>query len=171
MIKTIFSNFLVAIGIILLQVLILNNINLGGYVNPYFYIVFLFMLPFSTPAVLIQIIAFAVGFAVDAISGTLGMHTSACVLIGFVRPFLLRAIAPRDGYETDHKPAIKEMGLVWFFKYTVILTVIHHVMLFFVESFNFVNFWHTILRILLSSIFTITLIILSQYLKVGKLVE
>jgi rod shape-determining protein MreD len=171
MIRTALNNFLVAAGIIVIQILILNNINLGGYVNPYFYIVFFIILSFDVPAVLIQLIAFAVGFIIDVVAGTLGMHTAACVLIGFVRPFLLKAIAPRDGYDADDKPSIKQMGFVWFFKYTVIMTVIHHTALFFVESFNFVNFWHTLVRIILSSIFTIVLIILSQYFRINKLID
>jgi hypothetical protein len=168
MIRTIFENFLRAFLLIALQVFILNNIGLGGYINPYVYILAIFLLPLETPAWLTQIISFAIGIVVDSIVSTPGMHTSACVFIGFLRPFVLKYIAPRDGYDPDIEASIKDMGFPWFFKYIVVLTFAHHIFLFIVETFNFVNIGHTMIRILLSGIFTITIIVLFQYLKFGN---
>lgn len=167
MIKEIIGNMARALFLIVLQVFILNNIGLGGYINPYLYILIILLLPLETPAWLTQIISLLVGLIIDMIVETPGMHASATIFIGFIRPFLLKYIAPRDGYDPDARPTIKSLGLSWFFKYALIITTSHHLILFFVESFNITNITHTILRVILSIIFTMILIVLSQYLRIG----
>ncbi|MDD2562974.1 MAG: rod shape-determining protein MreD [Salinivirgaceae bacterium] len=168
MIKELLGNIVRALFLIIFQVLILNNIGLGGYINPYLYILIILLLPLETPAWLTQIISFGVGITIDIIVETPGMHTSAMIFIGFIRPFLLKYSAPRDGYETDDEPNIKSLGLSWFFKYALILTSAHHLFLFQVESFNFTNIGHTLIRTVLSTIFTLSLILLTQYLRIGN---
>ncbi|NLK16687.1 MAG: rod shape-determining protein MreD [Bacteroidales bacterium] len=169
MIRIILRQLLQAVILLIIQIFILNNIGLGGYINPYIYVLAILYLPIQTPPWLVQILSFVLGFVFDAIVGTPGMHTSACVFVGFIRPYVLKYISPRDGYDTESKASIKDMGLSWFLRYVVILIVAHHTFLFFVESFNAVNFFRTIGRIILSGIFTITLTILLQYLRFGKI--
>ncbi len=168
MIRLIFENVYRALILIVLQIFILNNIELGGYINPYLYILVILLLPLATPAWLTQIISFLIGFIIDSIVSTPGMHTTACVFIGFLRPFVLKYIAPRDGYNPDTEVSIKDLGFSWFMRYVILLTFAHHAFLFFVEAFNLVNFEHTIVRVLLSGIFSVSLIILYQYLKFEK---
>ena len=55
------------------------------------------------------------------------------------------------------------MGLIWFVKYTVIIVVIHHLVLFYAEVFSFSHFFLTLLKVLLSSVFTLVFIVLSQF--------
>ncbi len=168
MIRIIIRHILTTVILIFTQVFILNNIELGGCVNPYIYILAILSLPIQIPSWLTMILSFIVGFIVDAIVGTPGMHTSACVFLGFMRPFVLRYISPRDGYDSDVDACIKDMGLTWFLRYVITLTIAHHTFLFFVEAFNTVNFFRVVARIALSGLFTITLIILLQYLRFGK---
>lgn len=150
--------------LVLLQVLVLNNIQWSGYLNPYLYVWFILMLPFSTPNWLLLVFSFILGFSIDSFTNTWGMHASACVLMGFVRPYLLKFIAPRDGYETASRPIIKDFGLEWVVKYSLILIFIHHFALFFIEDFSFSMFFYTLLRVVLSSLFTFVLVIISQFL-------
>jgi hypothetical protein len=56
--------------------------------------------------------------AIDFFSGSPGMHTSATVLAGFVRPYVLRIVSPRDGYESGSDPSMLNYGFRWFFFYT-----------------------------------------------------
>jgi len=163
MIKELLRSVLIFVFLILLQVLVLNNIQFSGYINPYMYILILFMLPFETPGWLGLVIGFILGFSIDLFSGTIGMHASATVFIAFIRPFLLRLIAPRDGYETGTFPRLYSQGYRWFFRYTIPLVFIHHFFLFYVEMFTFTNFFTTFLRVILSSIFSLGLILLSQF--------
>ncbi len=91
------------------------------------------------------------------------MHTAATVLVAFIRPYLLNLLAPRDGYDTDSFPRIHYYGFLWFLKYTLIIVVIHHFLLFYLEVFQLKDFLSTLLRVILSSILSTSTIVLSQY--------
>jgi rod shape-determining protein MreD len=168
MISRILRFGLLFILLILLQVLLFNNIQFSGYVNPYVYIMFILLLPIEIPAWLLLIISFFTGLIIDLFAGTPGMHTSATVLAGFVRPFILRIISPRDGYEPGADPSILIYGFKWFLIYTSIIVIIHHTALFYLEVFRFTDFFRTLLRVLLSSLFSITFIVLLEYIRKGK---
>lgn len=168
MINRILRFGLIFILLLLLQVLLFNNIQFSGYVNPYVYIMFILILPIEIPAWLLLIISFFTGLIIDLFAGTPGMHTSATVLAGFVRPFILRIISPRDGYEPGADPSILIYGFKWFLIYTSIIVIIHHTALFYLEVFRFTDFLRTLLRVLLSSLFSITFIVLLEYIRKGK---
>ena len=146
------------------QVVVLNNIQFSGYINPFVYIMFIMMLPVRIPGPLLLIIAFVTGLVVDMFSNTMGMHAAACVLMAFARPTVLRYLAPREGYEADSVPSVRIQGFTWFFIYASILTLIHHFALFFIEVFRFSEFFSTFIRVILSSIATLITIMISQYL-------
>ena len=150
--------------LVAVQVIVLNNIRLGGYINPFIYVLFIMQLPVRIPKTLLLVIAFATGLCIDIFSDTLGMHAAASVFLGFARPAILRAIAPRDGYEADASPSMSQMGLNWFLLYTFIAVLIHHFVLFYVEVFRFTEFFSTLLRVSLSSLVTIIFILISQFL-------
>jgi len=153
-------NFVVLVA---LQIFLFNNIQLGGYINPYIYILFILILPFNTPKWLLLVAGFFLGFSIDLFSNTIGMHTSATVFLAFLRPFILKIIAPREGYESETFPTVKYYGISWFLKYAVILVLAHHAFLFYIEVFRFSDFFSTLLRVILSSIFSLTMIVIGQY--------
>jgi rod shape-determining protein MreD len=153
---------------LLLQVLLFNNIQFSGYVNPYVYVMFILLLPIDLPAWIVLIISFFTGLIIDLFSGTPGMHTSATVLAGFVRPYVLRIIAPRDGYEPGAAPAMIYYGFKWFLIYTSIIVFIHHLALFYLEVFRFTDFFRTFFRVVLSSLFSICFILLLEYIRKRK---
>ena len=96
------------------------------------------------------------------------MHTSATVLGGFVRPYVLRIVAPRDGYESGSDPSMLIYGFRWFFFYTLLIVLVHHTALFYLEVFRFADFFRTMLRVILSSLFSISFILLIEYYRRGK---
>jgi rod shape-determining protein MreD len=150
--------------LVLLQVFILNHIQLGGYVNPYLYILFILILPINTPKWLLLVLGFVLGLTIDLFTHTPGMNSSATVLIAFIRPYVLEIIAPREGYEKDSSPRVKLYGFTWFLRYTVILVLVHHFVLFYIEVFRFTDFFYTLGRVILSTAFSTILIVTSQYL-------
>ena len=158
------NNALRFIFLILFQALILNNIELGGYVNPYLYILFILWLPFEMQLWVTLLLGFLLGFFMDVFTGTLGLHIAASVFLAYCRAFLLKILAPREGYEFGLRPNIQDMGVPWFLTYSAIMIFLHHGALFFVEAFRFSEFFHTLLRLFLSSIFTFILATLSQFL-------
>ena len=153
--------FIAFVGI---QVLVLNNIQLGGFINPFLYVLFLLTLPVKIPKVLFMFIAIVTGLTVDMFMNTMGMHAAACLLLGYLRPGWLKVISPRDGYDTDAIPGIKQFGFQWFLLYSSVLILAHHFFLFYIEVFRFSEFFSTFIRVILSSIATLLLVIIAQFL-------
>jgi len=168
MINTILRFGIIIIILVLIQVLILNYIQFSGFVNPYVYIMIVLLLPSVTPAWLILIISFLAGLIIDLFAGSPGMHASATLVAGFSRPYILRLISPRDGYESGTDLSMSAYGFRWFLIYTTIIVLIHHTTLFYLEVFRFADFFRTILRILLSSFFTIGFILFIEYYRRGR---
>jgi rod shape-determining protein MreD len=149
--------------LILFQVLVMDNVMISGYMIPYVYILFILLMPFETPRWILLLSGFALGLSIDFFNGTPGMHTAASVLIAFVRPYLLDLLASRDGYDPETYPRIHYYGFLWFLKYTLIIVLIHHLALFYLEVFQLKVFFSTLLRVILSSIISTSTIVLSQY--------
>lgn len=162
--NVIIRNILRFIVLLFLQVFVLDNIHLGGYINPYLYILFVLLLPFETPGWLLLTSSFALGLGVDMFSGTGGIHAASITLIAFLRPFVLGLIASSREYEPGINPGIADLGIRWFVSYAAALTLIHHFALFFLEIFSFADFFDTLRRLLSSSFVTFILIVTVQYL-------
>ena len=162
MIRNIIKYALQFVLLILVQVLVLNNIQFTGYINPYLYILFILWLPIEIPNWALMTLACLVGLFVDLFTDTLGMHTSASIFLAYCRPGILRFLAPRDGYEVNQIPNVQQLGFSWFISYVVLATVAHHFFLFFVEVFRFSDALSTIGRSLASSVFTVLLILMTQ---------
>jgi hypothetical protein len=160
----IFKHFFRFIVLVAVQVLIINNIELGRFINPFIYVLFIITLPFETPKGVVLLCALLIGFTIDMFSDTAGMHGAACVLMAYIRPGVLKIFSPRDGYEFGAKPTIQYLGIPWFLSYAGILITAHHLVLFFIEIFRFSEFFSTFLRVIISTVFTLILIIISQYL-------
>lgn len=168
MINSILRFGLIFILLILLQVLLFNNIQFSGYVNPYIYIMFIMLLPVEIPAWTLLLLSFLTGGIIDFFAGSPGMHSSATVLAGFARPYVLRLISPRDGYEPNSDPSMLTYGFRWFLIYTLVIVFVHHTALFYLEVFRFTEFFRTLGRILLSSGFSIIFILLIEFYRKGK---
>lgn len=150
--------------LVLLQVLIVKNINLGRYFIFFPYVLFILLLPFNTPKPLTLILAFVLGLCIDMFYDTQGMHAAACITMAFVRSFVLELFAPREGYDEQLKPTIAYMGVGWFSSYALILILVHHLVLFYIEAFTFTEFFRTLLRVLGSTVATFGFIYLMQFL-------
>ena len=168
MINSIFRFSLIFIVLMLLQVLIFNNIQFSGYVNPYVYILFILLLPVEIPSWILLLFSFITGMLMDFFVGSPGMHTFATVLAGFIRPFVLRAVSPRDGYEPNSAPSMLTYGFIWFLTYSLIIVLVHHTALFYIEVFRLTEFFRTLLRVILSTVFSVTFILLLEFYRRGK---
>ncbi len=168
MLTEIIRNIFRFILLVLVQVLIIKNIELGRFVNPFVYVLFIVILPFETPKWLLLFSAFILGITIDFFYDTAGMHAAACVLMAYIRPGILKLFSPRDGYEFGTQPTVQYLGIPWFVSYAGILIILHHFALFFIEVFRFSEFFSTLLRVILSSLFTLILVVLIQYLFQGK---
>ena len=162
--RTVLLNFLRFFFLLFFQVLILNHLNLGGYINPYFYIFFILLLPFETPPWLLLFSAFFLGLGIDVFTNTLGLNASASVIAAFARPFIIKLISSGPESLIGDTPSLKNQGLKWFLYYSISLVLIHHLALFYLEIFRLEEFFQTFVRVLLSSAFTMFLVLISEYL-------
>jgi rod shape-determining protein MreD len=152
------------VGLIAVQVIVLNNVQLSGYINPFLYVLFILTLPVKFPRSAVLALAFVTGLVIDMFTDTAGMHAAATVLMAYVRPAVLRFYAPRDGYDAEAVPDIAHFGFQWFLVYTATLIFIHHLALFFIEVFRLSGFISTMSRVLLSSVATLALVLITQFL-------
>ena len=152
--------------LVLAQVFVLNNINLSGYINPFVYLLFIMMLPFDLDRIWLLVLGFLTGFTVDLFSGgIIGLHAASCVLVAFVRPYIIKMISSQREFDSSTIPSIKDMGLSWFISYSLLFTFTHHFYYFFLEKFSFHGIFTTFSRILLSTLVSTIIIVMAQYIE------
>ena len=144
------------IGLVLLQVLILNNVHIAGYATPFLYIYFILKFNSGTSRNELMLWAFFFGLTIDVFSDTPGMNAAATVLLAFLRPSLLRLFTPRDNQD-NLVPSFKSMGITPFLKYTTASVFIHSLALLSIEFFSFSGIW--LLRVALCTVLTVTCIV------------
>lgn len=150
-------------SLVLVQVLIFNQVQFSGFFNPYVYLLFIILLPLSTPRYAVLILAFVLGLIIDIFSNSLGVHSAATVFAAYLRPLVIRIISNREDDKSDY-PGLNQNKLAWFINYVLIMVVLHHTVLFYLEVYTFANFLNTLYRVILSSLFSIIIIVLSQFL-------
>lgn len=154
------NNALLFIGLILLQIIVLNNINFLGYINPFFYLIFVFLYPIRKDDASILILSFFLGLCIDIFSDSGGINAAATLFVAFIRiPILQSVIGKREidyGALTIFKIPFPKM-----FLYVVILTFVHHFIVFGLEYLKWSKFGIIMINTILTSIFTIILTMIS----------
>lgn len=153
--------FLIFIGLLISQVLVFNNIQFSSYINPSFYILFIFLLPISTPAWLRLISAFLLGFIIDMFSQSPGLHTSSSVLIAFLQPGIISFFKTSE-IENDKPNTLSRLGFQWFSSSLIVMVLIHQAAYFILEIFSFNHFLDTFYRVIFSTFATFIAILLAQ---------
>ena len=153
--------------LLMAQILIFSNINFSSFVNPYIFPLFVLLLPFETPRWLLMLIGLSAGLFLDYFLGSTGMHAAACLLIGYLRPFLINVITPK-GTEFEISPNIYAQGITWFIVYLGITMFIYLTFYFFVEAATFLNFFFMLLKIFLSVIVSVIFMIIFLFLFSSK---
>jgi len=154
------SDILINIGrfvlLVVLQILLFNHINFLGYVNPYPYILFILVFPFTGNKSLLIFVAFFLGLMVDVFGDSGGVHAAACSLVAYARPLLLK-FSFGVSYEFNtiklNKAAVGAR-----FTYISSMVFLHHLVLFSLEIFNISHILLLLKSTLFSSIFTIIVI-------------
>jgi hypothetical protein len=133
--NSILKNIVRFILFILIQVYVLDRVPpLNQFIVPYLYFLFILWLPFSINRVVLLGIAFVFGLTLDYFTGTLGLHAAPCVLIAYLRPFILNFIIRQEGNELAYaEPSVKSMGFTLYALYVAVLTFIHHFYLVLIE--------------------------------------
>lgn len=151
----------------MLQILIFNNINLFGYIKPFPYILFILLFPVNGNKYALLTISFLMGLILDMFSNSGGIHAAACLILAYVRPSLFKfSFGVSYEYQT-----IKIVDKITSERISFLLTsiIIHHIILFSLEYFRLSLLFSTLLKSLLTSIFTFVIcIILILFIKPTK---
>lgn len=161
------KNIIRFVLLILLQVFVLNHILFHAFVTPSLYFLFILLLPVNMSRWGLMVSGMLLGLCLDMFMNTPGMHAAACVLIAYLRPFVINVLTSQKGFElaaAGETPSVANMGWIPFISYTAILVFFHHVAFFTLEIFDFHYTFYLALKILLSSIVSIGLILLYEML-------
>ncbi len=164
MIKQNLRYILLFVFSVLIQTLIFDRICLSNYITAYIYVLFILLLPINSNRYLVLSYAFLLGICVDIFNSTQGLHASSAVLLAYLRPYFLQFFAPRDDYDLNKAPSIRNYGFSWFVKYAGILILIHHLFLFYIEILSFSDFFTTLFRVVLSSVVSLFFVVISHFL-------
>lgn len=154
--------------LVVVQSLILNQLEIGFGIQLMVYPLFILLLPFDLGIIYMLLIAFGMGIAIDSISNTYGLHTSALLVVTYLRPFIFKMFAPRDGYDNLKEGNMYEMGTRWFIYVFGLLLVIHHLWFFTLEIFRLDDFFFILQKTLLSLPLSFLLCLLLQTMFVSK---
>lgn len=154
-------------GLVLLQVLVLNNILFYGYLNPYVYVLFILLLPQQTSRGWLLILAFLMGACIDLFENSGGVHIAATVALAWLRPVLLRTATRKRGTDFEEL-RIDRLGLSSRITYTGLAVFIHHFLLFALEAYRLADLGTVLVRSFVSSIFTAVFILILQLWQMQK---
>lgn len=159
---------LVLFAYLFFQVLILKNAVLFHTAFCFLYIAYMFSLPVESNPLVLMLVGFGMGLLVDIFYDSLGLHAMASVFIMFVRNYWLGVLTPQGGYDSNSVPALAAYGPQWFVTYVAPLIFLHHTLLFYTEAGGFDYFWHTLAKVLASTLYTLVVIVVVEYLFPGK---
>ncbi len=134
---------------LVVQVYVLNKLpHLHRFIIPYLYFLFILWLPFSVSRFALLIIGFITGLTLDYFTMTPGLHTAACVLIAYARPFIINILIPKDPSEFNYnEPSPRALGWAAYTIYALTLTFLHHAYLTLLEWLQFGKFLDFLIKV------------------------
>lgn len=168
--STLVKNIIRFVLFIFFQVFVLDKIHLHQMITPYVYFLFILWLPFKMNRTVLMMVAFIIGFTLDSFRHHPGFHSAACILIAYLRPFIINLLIRQEGAETNYdEPSIRSMGgIAPYMIYAGILSFFHNAWLFLLESWQFGNVWYFLIKTLISTAVCILLIIITELIFVRQ---
>lgn len=158
------KNIVRLIVILLIQLFILNNIPpLHQFIVPYLYFVFLLWLPFRITRMTLLFVGLLLGLLVDMFYKTPGLHAAASLLIAFIRPFVIGLLLPKETTEWGNdEPSRYTMGPMPYTTYIIMLTLLHHFYLVYLEWMQFGSFFYFLGKVIATSLVSLLLILIAD---------
>ena len=144
--------------IMVLQVLLFDQLQLWGACHPYIYVLCLLMMPITLPHSADMLIGAFAGFTMDIFCNSLGVHMAACILLMYIRPYLIGVIV-NDKDRLNEQISLHAIGMEALLKYTVIMVLIHHLTVFSLAAWSWSHMGFVLLETIVSSTITILLVI------------
>lgn len=154
---------------LLLQVYFFNNLTVSVYLNPLIYICVLMLLPIEMPSVAVLFVGLTIGVLTDFAMGVVGINTATTVFLAFVRPQIFRLLCDKETIREGGIPSRQKLGGGIFFQYITIAVLIHHILFFILDDLSFTHLPFTLIRTLVSSLFSVICIWMLAQLFTPKL--
>lgn len=159
--STLLLNIVRFIFLLFAQVVIFNNIDFLGYINPFPYILFIMLYPVNGNKALLLISSFLLGLLMDMFCNSGGVHATSCLMLAYFRPSIFKfSFGLSFEYQTVK---LNDVLTTERFSFILIAVIIHHLTLFFLEVFRLNFLWDILLRTIFSTIFTVIISILIIY--------
>lgn len=137
---------------LIVQVLILRDLAIANVAFCFIYLWIILKAPIHAPLFYLVLGGFVLGWLVDIFYNTHGIHSLATVLVAFLRPAFFKVLTPVNGYEERSSVSLNEMKALWFFPYIFMMLLVHHLILFLVESADSSLIFFSLYRALASAI-------------------
>ena len=144
------------ITLILVQIIVLDNINLFGFLNPIIYILFIITYKFDQNQTLFIFLSFLLGFLIDLLSQSSGANTISCLILGYMRPFIINSCFKINS--NMPKAYINDPNISHRLYYILSIVLIHHFIYFSIVYFDINSLTIIIKYTFLTTIFSIILI-------------
>ncbi len=154
------KNIVLFVSLLLIQVIILNNIWFGGYINPMLYVLFVMLYPLRKDRGVFLFLSFLLGLIIDFFLDSGGVNAAATLFVAYIRLPLLKGILNKTEIDFLVFKITKLPFLKWL-SFIAILTLVHHFIVFSLEFFTWNSIVTIISRTFFTSIFTIILLIFS----------
>ena len=150
--------------LLLLQIVVLDNVEIDGYIVPYVYVLGVLFLTFSFGRGKAMLMAFVAGAVMDLFQHTGGLQAMACTLVAYLCEPLARAffgVSEKDleNFDPFEAKNSRTAGLSLLF----VLLLLHHFVLYFLEAGRLSSFpwavWHAFLSAAVT--FAVSVVVLS----------
>lgn len=151
-----------------LQILVFNNLYLGGYISLFVYIAFLLALPTNMGKTPLLLTAFASGIVTDLFCNVMGLHTCAAVTMMMVRILIGHKILTKGDPVEISTPSMYSVPFSQYIWYLLILVLTYSIVYFTLQIFSFEDFFKILVLSVLSTIGTSVMVLLYQLIFADK---
>lgn len=156
------GNIVRFILLLMAQILVFNNIDFLGYINPYPYILFIILYPVNSNKTGLLLAAFLLGIIMDMFCNSGGVHAAASIVLAYYRPYIFKfSFGVSYEYQTVK---INDVLTPERFSFILISVIIHHFTMFILEIFRLNFILEIFIKTLFSTLFTTVICIILIYL-------
>lgn len=146
------------IGVVLLQIFLIDNISLGIYFHPLIYVAFIILLPLDMLPVWVVLLSATLGLTMDVMTGMCGLNVIATTATGFVRSAIIGFTSGLNTGVDDTIPALYRLPQKNLLTYIILMILIHSTIYFVVGALSMAHLFHTLLRIVVSDVVSVVMV-------------
>jgi hypothetical protein len=124
------------IGVVLLQIFLIDNISLGIYFHPLIYVAFIILLPLDMLPVWVVLLSATLGLTMDMMTGMCGLNVIAATATGFARMAIIGFTSGLNTGVDDTIPALYRLPQKNLLTYIIMMILLHSTIYFVVESLS-----------------------------------